>query len=87
MEFNSEVHASGRLNPEEVRGLVEPVWTIWSRKEIPLAPFGNEMNRTSIPQTCSPYSSQCIDPAILAPCTRIITTVGNICPFGRYSAK
>lgn len=87
MELNGEVHALGRLTPEEIRGPVRPVWTTWSRKEKPLAPLRNETNRTFIPQTSSPYCSHCIDPAILAPYTRIITTVGNIFPFSRYSAK
>ena len=67
MVLNGEVHAPGRLTPEEVRGPVEPVLTIWSRKEKPLALVGNEANRTCSPQTSSPYSSPCIDPAILAP--------------------
>jgi hypothetical protein len=78
MELSGEVHATGRLTPGEVRGLVGPMWAIWSRKENPLAPAGNEMNRISIPQTSSPYPILCIDPEILVPYPRIITNIGNI---------
>jgi hypothetical protein len=71
----------GRLTPGEVRALVGYVWTIRSKKQKPLFPVGNKTNRTSIPQTSCPY------PAIPAPHPRIITTVGNVLPFGGCSAK
>jgi hypothetical protein len=87
MDLMARSTLPGRLTPGEVRELVGYVWTIRSKKQKTLVPAGNKTNRTSIPQTSCPYPSHCIDPIIPAPHPRIITTVGNVLPFGGCSAK